>query len=105
MAVETLTKDNFDEKTNSGVSLIDFWAPWCGPCRALTPVIEELESEIGDKVTIGKVNCDTETELAQKFEVRSIPAIFVMKDGKVVDQFVGVKTKQDLQTALEKVID
>ena len=105
MAVETLTKDNFDDKTNSGVALIDFWAPWCGPCRALTPVIEELESEIGDKVTIGKVNCDAETELAHKFEVRSIPALFVLKEGKVVDQFVGVKTKQELQTALEKVID
>ena len=104
MPVLQLTKDNFDEKTKSGVTLVDFWAPWCGPCRALTPIMEELEKEIGEKVTIAKVNCDDETELAQKFEVRSIPAIFIMKDSKIVEQFVGVQTKQQLTSAIDKAL-
>ncbi len=104
MAVLQLNKDSFDETTKSGVSLVDFWAPWCGPCRALTPVLEELKNELGDKATIAKVNCDEETELAQKFEVRSIPALFVLKDGNVVEQFVGVQTKQQLTSAIEKAL-
>ena len=104
MPVLQLTKDNFDEHTKSGVSLVDFWAPWCAPCRALTPIIEELEEEFGEKATIAKVNCDDEAELAQKFEVRSIPALFVLKDSKIVNQFVGVQTKQDLASALDNAL-
>ena len=104
MAVQQLSESTFDEKTKSGVALVDFWAPWCGPCRALTPVLEELEQEMGENVTVAKVNCDDEQKLAQKFEVRSIPALFVLKDGKVVDQFVGVQTKQQLVSALDKAL-
>ncbi len=103
MAVENLTKENFDEKTGTGVALIDFWAPWCGPCRMLTPVMEELDKELGDDVTFGKINVDEQSELAQKFEVRSIPAVFIMKDGKTVDVHVGVKSKQEYITALQAV--
>ena len=104
MSVQQLTSSNFDEKTKSGVTLVDFWAPWCGPCRALTPIIEEVEQEMGDKVTVAKVNCDDEASLAEKFEVRSIPAIFILKNGETVDQFVGVQSKQDLVTALDKAL-
>ncbi len=100
MAITKLNSTNFDESTKSGVVLIDFWAEWCGPCRALNPIIEELDSEIGDKVTFAKVNVDEESELAQKFGVMSIPALFVLKDGETVNQFVGVQTKQALIDAL-----
>ena len=104
MALITLTKENFDEETKTGVSLIDFWAPWCGPCRALTPVLEELDKDVGDQITVGKVNVDEESDLSSKFEIRSIPAIYIMKDGEVVDQFVGVKTQQELKVAVEKAL-
>ncbi len=102
MAVEHLTEANFAEKTGNGVALVDFWAPWCGPCRALTPVLEQLAGEVADDVVIGKVNCDEEAGLAQKFGIRSIPAIFILKDGEVAEQFVGVQAKDKLKSALEK---
>ena len=104
MGVMQLTTDTFAEKTKTGVALIDFWAPWCGPCRALTPIVEELAKELGDKATVAKVNVDDESALAQQFNVMSIPAIFVMKDGAVVDQFVGVQTKQVLTKAVAKAL-
>ena len=102
MALVKLTSDNFDDETKEGVVLIDFWAEWCGPCRALTPVIEELAGEVGDTAKIAKVNVDDASALAQRFNVMSIPAIFILKDGEVVDQFVGVQTKQFLLNALTK---
>lgn len=104
MAVQNLTTTDFEEKTKKGVSLVDFWAPWCGPCRMLTPVIEELEKDFGDRATIGKVNVDEEGELAQKYEIRSIPAVFVMKDGKVDEIHVGVKSKAEYATSLESAL-
>jgi thioredoxin 1 len=102
MGVLSLTKENIKEHTSSGVALIDFWAPWCGPCRALTPVVEELAEEMGDRVTIAKINCDDEKELAQEFKIRSIPAIFILKDGEVVESFIGIRSKEDLEEALNK---
>ena len=71
--------------------LIDFWAEWCGPCRMLTPVIEKLSENFSDKAVIGKVNVDEENQLASKFGIRSIPTVILMKNGKVVDQAVGVR--------------
>ncbi len=100
MAVTKLNSGNFDERTKTGTVLIDFWAEWCGPCRALNPLLEEIDNEMGDKVTIAKVNVDEESELAQKFGVMSIPALFILKDGETVNQFVGVQTKQVLVDAL-----
>lgn len=104
MAIMELTADTFADKTKSGVALIDFWAPWCGPCRALTPIVEELAKDLGGKATIAKVNVDDESALAQRFSIMSIPAIFVLKDGAVVDQFVGVQTKQVLTKAIETAL-
>lgn len=104
MAIMELTADTFADKTKSGVALIDFWAPWCGPCRALTPIVEELAKDLGGKATIAKVNVDDESALAQQFNIMSIPAIFVLKDGAVVDQFVGVQTKQVLTKAIETAL-
>ena len=103
MAVAKLNADNFDDTTKEGTTLIDFWAEWCGPCKALTPIIDELDAELGNNVTFAKVNVDEESELAQKFNIMSIPAIFILKDGEIVNQFVGVQTKQVLADAVNKV--
>ena len=89
-----LTNDNFESTTGSGVALVDFWAPWCGPCRMISPVIEELAEEFEGKANICKVNTDEEQDLAVKYGIRSIPTILFMKDGEVVDQMIGAASKQ-----------
>jgi len=89
-----LTNENFEATTKEGVSLVDFWAPWCGPCRMIAPVIEELAEEFEGKANICKVNTDEQQELSQKFAVRSIPTIVFMKDGEIVDTMVGAASKQ-----------
>lgn len=89
-----LTNDNFETTVNSGVSLVDFWAPWCGPCRMIAPVIEELAEEFEGKANICKVNTDEQQDLAVKFGIRSIPTILFMKDGEIVDTMVGAASKQ-----------
>ena len=104
MAVEELSAGSFEEKTGSGVVLLDFWAPWCGPCRALSPVISQLDEELGDEVSFYKINTDEETDLAVKFEIRNIPAVFILKDGEIVDQFIGAKQKQEISDILAKHI-
>ena len=91
-----LTNDNFESTVKSGVSLVDFWAPWCGPCRMIAPVIDELAGEFEGKANICKVNTDEEQDLAVKYGIRSIPTILIMKDGEIVDQVVGASSKQAL---------
>ena len=89
-----LTAANFDETVKEGVSMVDFWAPWCGPCRMIAPVIEELAADFEGKAKVCKVNTDEEQDLAVKYGIRSIPTILFMKDGNVVDQMVGASSKQ-----------
>ena len=89
-----LTPANFEEVTKEGVSMVDFWAPWCGPCRMIAPVIEELAADFEGKAKVCKVNTDEEQDLAVKYGIRSIPTILFMKDGNVVDQMVGASSKQ-----------
>ena len=93
-----ITSENFEQevlKSDKPV-LIDFWAPWCGPCRMLSPTIAEIAEESKDKVKVGKVNVDEESELASMFRVSSIPLLVVMKDGKVVNSSVGVRPKEQI---------
>jgi len=89
-----LNNGNFDATVNEGVSLVDFWAPWCGPCRMIAPVIEELAADFEGKASICKVNTDEEQDLAVKFGVRSIPTILIMKDGEIVETMVGAASKE-----------
>ena len=93
-----ITNENFErEVLNSDKPvLIDFWAPWCGPCRMLSPTISEIAEEYKDKVKVGKVNVDEEGELATIFRVSSIPMLVVMKNGKVVNSTVGVRPKEQI---------
>jgi len=102
MAFE-FTDDNFTTEAidKEGVAVVDFWAEWCGPCRAITPIIEELSSEYDGKVTVGKLNVDDNPEVAMKYGIRSIPTILVLKNGEVVDKTIGVTTKQQLAAKIE----
>ncbi len=102
--VKHLTTENFEAETSSGVALVDFWAEWCGPCKMLSPVLDEVAKEIGDDATIAKVNVDEGQQLAAKYGVRSIPAIFILKDGEVVNQFIGVQDKSTLVGAVKDAL-
>jgi len=94
--VLTLTGSNFDSEVKKGAILVDFWAPWCGPCRMLGPVVEQLAGEMKD-VKVGKVNVDEQPELSEKFEVASIPTLLLFKDGKMIANRVGAATKEALK--------
>jgi thioredoxin 1 len=103
-SVKHLNSENFDLETSKGVALIDFWAEWCGPCKMLGPVLEEVAKEVGNDAVIAKVNVDEAQELAMKYAVRSIPAIFILKDGKMIQQFIGVQSKQALVNAVKDAL-
>ena len=97
------TDTNFQQEVlNSGEPvLVDFWAPWCGPCRMIGPVIEELASEYKGAVKVGKINIDDSPGPAQSYNVMNIPTLLLFKNGEVVDRFVGVQPKTRLQAALD----
>jgi len=98
-----LSASNFDETIKEGIVLVDFWAPWCGPCRMLAPVIEELAEDFDGKAKICKVNTDEEQDIAVKYGIRSIPTILFFKDGELVDQMVGASSKQVLADKLNSL--
>jgi len=102
MAITHATDQNFETETGSGVVLVDFWAPWCGPCKMIAPVLEELDAELKGKAKIVKVDVDENQGSASKFGVMSIPTLLVFKDGEVVDKVVGFQPKEALAELLEK---
>ncbi len=97
------TESNFDEETSSGVTLVDFWAPWCGPCRMQGPIVEEIAEEMAGKAKIGKLNVDENQAVAAKFGVSGIPTIIIFKDGKEAERFVGLHPKEVLVQKLEEL--
>ena len=98
-----LNKESYNKAISSGEKtvMVDFWAPWCGPCKALTPILEEISSEMSEQVGIYKVNVDDNTELAQEHGVQSIPTLLIYKNGSLSETIVGVKTKDELIQILE----
>lgn len=102
---QEFTDQNFDQEVlkSDKPALVDFWAPWCGPCQIMGPIIEDLAKEIGSKAKVGKINVDENPGTAAKYGVMSIPTIKIFKGGKIVKEFVGVQSKDLLKEELEKI--
>ena len=100
----TLTDANFTTETSKGVILIDFWAPWCGPCQMQGPIIEKVAAAMAGKAKIGKCNVDEAPQSAEGFGIRSIPSLIILKDNQEVERFIGVQRETDLIAALNKHI-
>jgi len=98
-----LTDKNFDKTIKKGVVLVDFWATWCGPCRILSPIVEEVASEIGKKAVIGKMDTDQNNITSLKYNIRYLPTIIIFKDGVPMQRFVGMQTKETLINAINQL--
>lgn len=99
--VVDLNEAGFDGQIAQGITVVDFWAPWCGPCKMQTPILEKLAPKVAGRAVIAKVNVDENPALASKFNVMSIPTILVFKDGALVKQFVAVQQEAKLLSAIE----
>ena len=102
--VPEFTTNNFDDQVKDGVTLIDFWAEWCGPCKMIGPLIEELAGEYDGKANVGKINIDDEADLAVRFDVQSIPTLLILKNGEEAQRFIGMTKKADLAAALDAAL-
>ena len=103
--MEKITKENFESLKNGALPLVvDFWATWCGPCRAIAPIVEELANEYEGKIVVGKCDVEENDDIAMEFGIRNIPTILFIKNGEVVDKFVGATTKAKLQEKFESLL-
>jgi len=103
--ISALTQDNFDKEVLQAATpvLVDFWAEWCGPCKMIAPLLDELADEYDGKVKIGKVNIDEQQALAAKYGIRAIPTLLLINKGQVAEQMVGAKSKRDLKASLDRL--
>ena len=99
-----VTEQDFQSTVDCGVTLVDFWAEWCGPCRMVTPVLEELQGELGDSAKIVKLNVDENPNIAQQFGISGIPTMLLFKDGQVVDKLVGASSINTYRDLINKQI-
>lgn len=102
MALIEVNDSNFEEQINKGVKLVDFWATWCGPCKMIAPVLEDLSADYDGKADVLKLDVDQNQATAAKYEVMSIPTLIVFKDGEAVDKVVGFQPKENLAQVLDK---
>lgn len=102
MAIVTASDQTFSNETSEGIVLADFWAPWCGPCKMIAPVLEEIDEEMDDKLKVVKLDVDENQETAGKYGVMSIPTLLLFKDGEVVDQVIGFQPKEQLVELINK---
>lgn len=98
----TITDENFEDVTREGLTLVDFWAPWCGPCRLVGPVVEQLAEEYQGRVRVGKLNVDENPQTAMKFRVMSIPTVILFKNGDAIETMVGAAPKNAYEARLQK---
>ena len=100
-----LTKSNFDDEilNYTGTALIDFWAPWCGPCKMISPIISEIATDFKGTLKVGKVNVDEQTELAVEYEISSIPTLIILKDKKIIKKIIGYHSKQELVDIIKSI--
>lgn len=101
--IKTFTDSNFEEETKTGVVLVDFWAEWCGPCRRIAPIVEQLATDYEGRATIGKMNVDENPNIpTSRFQVRGIPTLVVLKNGKLEETLVGLVPKEEIARLIEK---
>ncbi len=98
MSVVKITMDNFSEEVEKSEKtvLLDFWAEWCGPCRMMSPIIDQIAEEVGEKAKVGKVNVEEESYLASQFKITNIPTLLIIKNGRIINKYVGVQDKETL---------
>jgi thioredoxin 1 len=100
--LKTLTDSNFDQEIRSGVTLVDFWAEWCGPCRRIAPIVEQLAGEYEGRATIAKLNVDENPNIPGRFMIRGIPTLLLFKNGQLADTLVGLAPKDDIVRMIDK---
>lgn len=103
--IKNVTDQDFKKETDTGVTLTDFWATWCPPCRMQGPIIEELDKDMGDKVKISKMDVDTNQNTPAEFGIMSIPTLIIKKDGKIMEKLVGLHSKDQLKQVLSQYTD
>lgn len=100
--IKIMTDSNFDETTKSGVVLVDFWAPWCGPCRVLAPSVDALATEFDGRAVVGKMDVDENPNVPGRYAIRGIPTLLLFKDGQVAETIVGLRPKEEIAKMIER---